>query len=110
MTLAPDANFRKALLCVLECNQLSSKIIDEMLKTRGQEVPSAMGGLASGFFRIASRVEALATGKDPERLGWSTEEKEALSSLLSSIKDAGQGSDQSRKVEYLFFPEGLPNG
>jgi hypothetical protein len=51
--------FQKAILCILEANQLSSKIADEILKYREGQ-PHSFGGLSDGFRRIADRLEALA--------------------------------------------------
>lgn len=105
-----DAPFRKAMLCILEANQLSSKVADEVLRYRKGQ-PSSFGGLASGFNRIAQRLEALEGDVIPEKFNWSMEEKQALQELLKVALPSQDPllSVPASKVKSLFFPEASPN-
>jgi hypothetical protein len=99
--------FAKAMLCILEANQLSSKVADEILKYKEGQSHS-FGGLGSGFHRIGFRLEAIAEDTPPERFNWSQEEKAALQKLVTL---AGKSDDAeivvaASKVQHLFFLEG----
>jgi len=54
-----------ALLCILEAGQLTGKIGQALLVPPGAGSPP-WGGLASGFRRIAARLEVIGTDKTPD--------------------------------------------
>jgi len=99
--------FSKAMLCILEANQLSSKIADEVLKYKEGQ-PHSFGGLGSGFHRVGFRLEAITYDTPPERFNWSQEEKAALQKLvaLAGKSDDAEVAVAASKVQHLFFPEG----